>query len=68
MNFEIVEIKGDGNCLYRAILKAMGLNDNDYQLLKNAIANWYENNRKECNKLIPLDENGLDQQILPYHP
>jgi len=63
MNFEIVEIKGDGNCLYRAILKAMGLNDNDYQLLKNAIANWYENNRKECNKLIPLDENGLDQQI-----
>ena len=34
-NYEMVDVERDGNCLYRAILKSQGKNENEYKNLKN---------------------------------
>ena len=56
LGFEIREIKGDGNCLFRCVSDQMENDENNYQVYREKCVEYMKNNKEEFLPFLDEDE------------
>ena len=54
-NKKIINVRGDGNCLYRALALTLGMEENDYKEIKILMYGFLEANKAVFDYLDSID-------------